>query len=201
MKLSGMDSCGMLQRKLQRAYAEKELLLAEIQAMKQQVKIANNSAGQAVKAAVNVPPDSQGAWDELLNANMKSGTLSCVLYIKVNLVKTLARAFNWWKYTCTRPLLSLHQAGNVRTLHVDHPNQSQGQGSPHSESVKAATGGRRRSHLCTKPPPHVLSRLPLLLPEPVSVSTQVPVCVSPSCRAAQCTPRRPLRLSSPRPLY
>lgn len=98
---SGSNETGVLQRKLQRAMHEKELLLGEIKILKQQVRIAKETSSKALKAVVNVPANEDGgkaAWDHLMEANMRSGTLACVMCIKTYLIRSLARSFNCWKY-------------------------------------------------------------------------------------------------------
>ena len=89
------EDVAKLQRKLQRSFTEKNMLLAEIQKLKEQL---NGGRGPEV----TVGGDGGGgadkdSWNRLLEANVRSGTMACMWCIKTQVVKMQALAFNKWK--------------------------------------------------------------------------------------------------------
>ena len=90
------NDSGIIQRKLQRAYQEKELLLGEVQSLRQQLRSMKEQQKSKV-AEVGVPTENIDGWNHLLEVNMKSGTLACVWCIKTHYVKMIASAFGKWK--------------------------------------------------------------------------------------------------------
>ena len=70
---------GLIQRKLQRAYHEKELLLGEISTLKQQIRV-NRNQGMSEDSRKDL-------FDSLLESNLRSGTLCCIMCMKAHLVK------------------------------------------------------------------------------------------------------------------
>jgi hypothetical protein len=96
-RISHNDS-GVIQRKLQRAYQEKELLLGEVQALRQQLRtFKDQDKFKSTSAPVEVAEANMEGWNHLLEANMKSGTLACVWCIKAHYIKMIAVAFGKWK--------------------------------------------------------------------------------------------------------
>jgi hypothetical protein len=84
---------GIIQRKLQRAYQEKELLLSEVQTLRQQLKSMKSKS-----KSVDTPMiEHMEGWNHLLEANMKSGTLACLWCLKSQYLKMIALAFGKWK--------------------------------------------------------------------------------------------------------
>jgi hypothetical protein len=89
---------GVIQRKLQRAYQEKELLLGEVQTLRQQLRsFKDQDKLKSTTAPVEVAEANMEGWNHLLEANMKSGTLACVWCIKAYYIKMIAVAFGKWK--------------------------------------------------------------------------------------------------------
>ncbi len=116
------NDSGIIQRKLQRAYQEKELLLGEVQSLRQQLRSMKEQQ-KSKPAQVGVPPENIDGWNHLLEANMKSGTMACVWCIKTHYVKLIASAFSQWKcfsacaYALSKagPIDSNHTMMNQRT--------------------------------------------------------------------------------------
>lgn len=90
------NDSGIIQRKLQRAYQEKELLLGEVQSLRQQLRSMKEQQ-KSKTVEVGVPTENIDGWNHLLEANMKSGTLACVWCIKSHYIKMIACAFGKWK--------------------------------------------------------------------------------------------------------
>lgn len=123
------DEIAKLQRKLQRSYQEKNMLLAEIQMLKsrggpgqqqqqqqeqqqQQQKQQQQQRQQYQQAVVTATLAGESAedkehWNRLLEANIKTGTMACVWCMKSQVVKMLAGAFHRWH-------LNASLAGGVR---------------------------------------------------------------------------------------
>lgn len=87
---------GVIQRKLQRAYREKEMLLAEVQNLRMSLK-SFKSSQKGGFAVLDQDGDHSEGWNHLLEANMRSGTLACLWVIKTHRLKIFAQAFNKWK--------------------------------------------------------------------------------------------------------
>ena len=140
---------GLLQRKLQRAYQEKETLSAEVASKKVQLQIAKSNATSAMQAVVQVQPGhDQTAWTHLLDQHMRSGTLACIMCIKTHLIKSLARAYNRWKYLCGSTFLNA-TPGDIGLIHGaqgsdDHTRDDSGVS---SLQLGADGSSGRRSHL------------------------------------------------------
>jgi hypothetical protein len=77
-------------RKLQRSFQEKNMMLSEIQYLKQQLKEVTQSASSTIEA-------EREAMDQLVESNVRTGVLACVWCIKTQAVKMLALAFHRWK--------------------------------------------------------------------------------------------------------
>lgn len=77
-------------RKLQRSFQEKNMMLSEIQYLKQQLKEVTQSASSTIEA-------EREAMDQLVESNVRTGVLACVWCIKTQAVKMLAMAFHRWK--------------------------------------------------------------------------------------------------------
>ena len=89
---------GIIQRKLQRAYREKEMLLAEVQNLRQSLKSLKIAQKGGSKIHVlDTDSDHTEGWNHLLEANMRNGTLACLWCIKTHKLKIYAQAFNRWK--------------------------------------------------------------------------------------------------------
>lgn len=96
------EDVAKLQRKLQRSYSEKNMLLAEIQKLKEQVNLnrLNGSGGAGGGGGGIAAPDgdaNKDSWNRLLEANVRSGTIACMWCIKTQVVRMQALAFNRWK--------------------------------------------------------------------------------------------------------
>ena len=90
------NDSGVIQRKLQRAYQEKELLLGEVQSLRQQLRSMSEQQ-KSNQAKIGVPAENIDGWNHLLEANMKSGTMACVWCLKTYYIKRIASAFGRWK--------------------------------------------------------------------------------------------------------
>lgn len=78
------------QRKLQATYREKQILLAEVQSLKQQLRATNKLVGLGDAERLQT-------WNRLLETNLKSGTLACVYAIKSLLARRLSSGFFRWR--------------------------------------------------------------------------------------------------------
>lgn len=82
------DDLAKLQKKLQRSYQEKNMLLAEIQTLKQHAR-APGGGDESI--------GDKDDWNRLLEANIRSGTMTCMWIIKAQIIKILAGGFHKWK--------------------------------------------------------------------------------------------------------
>lgn len=122
---------GIIQRKLQRAYQEKELLLNEVQTLRQQLRQLKSKS-----PCVDIPADSIEGWNHLLEANMKSGTLSCLWCMKTYYLRMMAGAFGKWKcYSACAYAVSKARL-NLTGM------------SPSSKIVRDDTDDSRRQEIC-----------------------------------------------------
>ena len=96
------DDVQRLQKKLQRSFEEKNMLLAEIQMLKQQVSARPQDGPMTLLPGDGVvaPPDGDKEhWNRLLEAQIRAGTMACVWCMKTQLVKMLAGAFHRWYFS------------------------------------------------------------------------------------------------------
>jgi hypothetical protein len=77
-------------RKLQHSFHEKNMMLNEIQYLKQQLRDVSQNASTTIEA-------EREAMDQLVESNVRTGVLACVWCIKTQYIKMMAMAFNRWK--------------------------------------------------------------------------------------------------------
>lgn len=151
-----------LQRKLQRSFTEKNMLLAEIQKLKEQLNggrgseltVGGGGGGGSGDGSGGADKDS---WNRLLEANVRSGTMACMWCIKTQVVKMQALAFNKWKtkllfrnYLSAANSLTLTQRAGPES--GQKPRSRGGSGLQVSTSLGAAASPApgRRDYLCKR---------------------------------------------------
>lgn len=97
-----------IQKKLQRAYQEKNIMLQQIQSLRKQVQdndsqillLTNKTHGDMVLSMDrqrDVPSEQKATLNRLLEANIRAGTLACLWCLKTQVIKKLSQAFYHWK--------------------------------------------------------------------------------------------------------
>jgi hypothetical protein len=75
-----------IQKKLQQAYKEKNLMLYQIQALRKQLQDNDNNSSSSNRDRRSVDSNSNSGekltWNRLLDANIRAGTLACVWCLK-----------------------------------------------------------------------------------------------------------------------
>ncbi len=107
----GTSELGLIQRKLQRAYQEKEMLIVELNSLKQQLRDSKSNPHES-----SISSSSKESWDTLLESNLRTGTRCAVMCFKIHVIKSMARAFNRWKY-CN---VNVSILSKPHSKHVEH---------------------------------------------------------------------------------
>lgn len=103
------------QRKLQQSAREKNLLLAEVQSLKQQLRATNKMVGLS-------EADRMMTWNRLLETNLKSGTLACVFALKTLFAKRMSSFFFRWRLNARLGTLAAEMSVSFASMYVSHVN-------------------------------------------------------------------------------
>lgn len=103
------------QRKLQQSAREKNLLLAEVQSLKQQLRATNKMVGLS-------EADRMMTWNRLLETNLKSGTLACVFALKTLFAKRMSSFFFRWRLNARLGTLAAEMSASFASMYVSHVN-------------------------------------------------------------------------------
>jgi len=87
---------GKLQRKLQQAYQEKNMLLNEILMLKQKLRTNSEVALSRDGKEISNEGDRE-VWNRLLESNLRSGTIACLWCLKAQVIKMMGKAFRIWQ--------------------------------------------------------------------------------------------------------
>ena len=103
---SRFENSHSTQRKLQQYSREKNILLSEVQSLKQQLRATNKLVGLG-------DGDRLATFDSLLSMNLKSGTLACVFALKLLYTKRISPGFHKWRLNASlSPLAPGHAPTN-----------------------------------------------------------------------------------------